>query len=179
MTFNEIDAYIARLTASLRTLGIVDARIIEETRGHLVDDVEKQMEHGVAADIAQRDAIARFGDVQLVAASIASDRYRLLDSCLFIAALMLGLVIAYIDSRPHWDDAGITAGLMFLSSAIFSTLAPRHPWVWALAIGSWLPLLTIVRSHSAGSALMSIVLLFPLAGAYAGLAVRRMLRAVA
>ena len=29
---------------------------------------------------------------------------------LVIVALALGLIIAYVDSRPTWDDAGITAG---------------------------------------------------------------------
>ncbi len=85
-------------------------------------------------------------------------------------AIAFGLAIAWIDARPNWDDAGITAGLLVLASAAFAVLAPRRPWRWALAIGIWIPLAAIARH---GDLKMLIVLAFPLAGAYAGSALRR------
>lgn len=85
-------------------------------------------------------------------------------------AIACGVCIASIDSRPGWDDTGITAGLLVLTSAAFGVVAPRGPWRWALAIGAWIPLAAIARH---GDLKMLIVLAFPLAGAYAGSALRR------
>jgi hypothetical protein len=50
--------------------------------------------------------------------------------------------------------------------------------LWALAIGIWIPLFALLRTHAAGSLAMFVVLAFPLAGAYAGMAVRRILALV-
>ena len=100
------------------------------------------------------------------------------DLGLFLAALVLGLAIAWVDSRPHWDDAGITAGSLLLSAAVLGMMGPRRPWLWALAIGIWVPLCMIadhlaahtVTLRTAGSL---VILAFPLAGAYAGMGLRR------
>jgi hypothetical protein len=82
-----------------------------------------------------------------------------------LGALALGLGIAWVDSRPGWDDTGVTAGLVILSAAAFGAAMPRHPWLWALAIGAWIPLVAIVQSRNAG-ALLALAIAF--AGAYAG-----------
>ena len=50
-------------------------------------------------------------------------------------AVCLGLSIAYVDSRPNWDDAGITAFALLLSCGVLGTLGPEPPV--ALGIGSW------------------------------------------
>ncbi len=87
-------------------------------------------------------------------------------------ALALGALIAWVDSGPNWDDAGITALALFAVCGAFGYASPRRPWRWALAVGLWVPLLGIWRARSFGS---SLALLVALAGAYAGMAVRRML----
>ena len=92
-----------------------------------------------------------------------------------VLASLVGLAIAYVDSRPHWDDTGITAGSMLLSAGLFGLIAPRRPWLWALAVGIWIPAHSFVRTWSIGSLGMLVVLAFPFAGAYLGMALRRML----
>ena len=95
-----------------------------------------------------------------------------MEKILLVLAPCLGILIAWIDSRPNWDDAGVTALALFASCACWSAVSPRRPWVWALAIGLWLPLVEIARSGNYGS-LMAI--LFAFAGAYAGLGCRKMI----
>jgi hypothetical protein len=92
---------------------------------------------------------------------------------LLVLAVAVGLGIAFVDSRPNWDDTGITVVALLVSAGIFGLVQPGRPWLWALAIGIWIPLGAILRSHSIGSIMMLVVLVFPLAGAYAGTALRR------
>lgn len=90
---------------------------------------------------------------------------------LLVIAILAGLGIAYVDSRPTWDDTGITAFSIFGACAIFSFLSPRSPWLWALAVGAWVPLAAILLNHNYGGLL---ALLFAFAGAYAGMLLRRL-----
>ena len=89
---------------------------------------------------------------------------------LLSVALVLGGLLTYVDSSPGWDDTGVMAGAIFLASGLLGFLGPQRPWLWALALGLWIPLLGIVREQNYGS-LVALVLAF--AGAYAGMAVRR------
>jgi hypothetical protein len=97
---------------------------------------------------------------------------RPLTAVLAIVAIALGLAIAWIDSRPGWDDAGLTAGAVFLAAAFFAALVPRRPWLWALAVGAWIPLFGIIGSRNTGS-LLALGIAF--AGAFAGAFVRKSL----
>ncbi len=89
---------------------------------------------------------------------------------LLAVAVVVGLGIAWVDSRPTWDDTGITAGVVLLASAAFGFVAPRRPWLWALAVGGMIPLLGILRGGNFGSLLALVV---ALAGAYGGALVHR------
>lgn len=91
---------------------------------------------------------------------------------LLAAAIAAGLFIAWIGSRPDWDDAGVIAGLIIVSSAIFACAFPTRPWIWALAIGAWIPLIGLARS---GGPATLLALAAGFAGAYAGAGVRRLL----
>ena len=95
---------------------------------------------------------------------------------LLAVAMATGLFIAYVDSRPTWDDTGITVGTMLLSSGLLTLLGYRRPWLIALAIGLWTPLYETYLSHNISFPEVIlfpvIVLLFPLIGAYAGWVVR-------
>src|SRR5579871_6862609 len=44
---------------------------------------------------------------------------------LLLGAIALGLAIAWVDSRPRWDDTGITVGVLFITSAILGAVSPR------------------------------------------------------
>jgi hypothetical protein len=95
-------------------------------------------------------------------------------------ALALGLAIAWIDSRPHWDDTGITVGLLFLSAAALTLLAPRRPWLVGLLVGFGVfaelarPALA-AHPFSVSMATLGplVVLVFPMAGAYGAFFLRR------
>jgi hypothetical protein len=80
-------------------------------------------------------------------------------------AVATGWAIAVVDAQPGWDDTGITAGAVFGSSLVFGVLRTERAWIWALAVGSWIPLLGIVRHQNYGALL---ALLFAFAGAYTG-----------
>ncbi len=55
--------------------------------------------------------------------------------------LLVGLGIGYVDSRPTWDDAGITAGALFLAAAVLAAARPKLFWLTGLAVG--LPVLAM------------------------------------
>jgi hypothetical protein len=83
---------------------------------------------------------------------------------LLFLAIAFGIAIAYFDTRPNWDDTGITVGAIFLSAGLFGALMPKKAWVWALAIGVWVPLLNIYYTGNYGSL---IALIIAYAGAFA------------
>lgn len=92
---------------------------------------------------------------------------------LFAIALCLGLSIAYVDSSRGWDDTGITVFALLVASGMLGFLSPRRPWLWALVVGIWIPLVGIITRQDYT---MLLVLLVPLAGAYAGMATRLLIR---
>jgi hypothetical protein len=177
MTPPGVESYVQRLRRELRKHFIADPRIIDEVRGHLVDSVEREAAHEDSA-AAEADAIQRFGPPELVAAAFVADRTRILNRALLVAAILAGLMIAYVDARPTWDDAGITAGAMAIAAAAFGLLGPDRPWRWALAVGIWIPAYALVRTPVLSTLAMLLVLVFPLAGAYVGRGTRSLLLAV-
>jgi hypothetical protein len=92
---------------------------------------------------------------------------------LWILSLIVGLLIAYVDSRPTWDDTGITVFALLVAGGIIGLLVQRRPWLYALALGVWIPLWGILHAHDFA---MLIVLLFPFAGVYVGWALRQLLQ---
>jgi hypothetical protein len=172
----EVEAYLSRLGAELRKRGVPDARFLEETRGHLSDAIDDGVGRGLTPEAASDEALLRFGDAHMVAAKFAAGRDRVLHGILLGLALALGLAIAWIDSRPHWDDSGITAGLLLLTAGLLGLIGPRRAWLWALAIGLWVPLNLVIEKPSRGNILGGFVILaIPMLGAYAGMAVRRLM----
>lgn len=69
------------------------------------------------------------------------------------AALAVGCGIAWMDSRPHWDDTGVTAASLLLS-ALLSAILVAGPLAIAMALQ--------------GSTIALIVLAFASAGAVIG-----------
>ena len=90
---------------------------------------------------------------------------------LLITALAIGLTLAWVDSRPHWDDTGIIVGVLLLTCAALGAVRPAHAWLWAVAVGLWIPLFEVPRGNSGALA----ALVFALIGAYAGALGRRLL----
>jgi hypothetical protein len=94
-----------------------------------------------------------------------------MDRFILPIAIVCGLAIRWMDSSPGWDDTGITAGMLLATAGILALIAPRRVWLWALGVGVWIPLHAITTN---GDWRMLAVLLFPLAGAYAGLGIRKL-----
>jgi hypothetical protein len=94
------------------------------------------------------------------------------DWLLLAGALVLGLALALVDSRPGWDDTGVSAGALLVAAALFGAARPSRAWLWAPALGLWIPVLGIVvRGNLA--ALIALVPAF--LGAFAGAGARRLL----
>ena len=94
------------------------------------------------------------------------------DWLLLAGALVLGLAIALVDSSPGWDDTGVSAGLLLVAAGLSGAARPSRAWLWALALGLWIPVLGIaVRGNLA--ALIALVPAF--LGAFAGAGARRVL----
>ncbi|MGA9365716.1 MAG: hypothetical protein WBW16_15245 [Bacteroidota bacterium] len=91
---------------------------------------------------------------------------------LFIIAVGLGVLIGWIDSRPTWDDTGITVAMVLGVTSILGFAMPSRAWVWALAVGVFVPLWNIVLNNSY-AAVFALVVAF--IGAYAGAVLRRLL----
>jgi hypothetical protein len=92
------------------------------------------------------------------------------DLLLVVAAAGVGAVIAFVDSRPGWDDTGITVGLLVVGAALVAAASGRRPWLWALLVGAWTPALEIATGGSLASL---AALAFAAVGAFGGWAVRR------
>jgi hypothetical protein len=90
-----------------------------------------------------------------------------------LIALVLGAMITWIDTRPTWDDTGITAGLIFLSTAALGFIRPARAWLFALAVALWIPVIGLVHGHQAPL----LALLVGFAGAFIGAGARRLITA--
>jgi hypothetical protein len=90
----------------------------------------------------------------------------------FVIALVAGVGVALIDSRPGFDDTGVTATTLFASAAVAAALAQRRIWLWAVLVGIWVPLLEIPAT---GSWAPLVALVFSTAGAAVGYLIARAL----
>ncbi len=90
---------------------------------------------------------------------------------LLLCSLVYGLLIVYIDSRPSWDDTGITVLALAGGGMVAGLLLEKYPWLFALAIGIWIPIMGILSRHDF---MMLIVLIFPFVGVYTGWAIRKL-----
>ena len=172
MTENRIQTYLRKLKRHLWIRGLADADALAEIESHLLEAVEAGLHQGLSAEEAEGKALERFGSVQLIVRTFERERNNKMQKVLFVVAILTGLFIAYVDSRPTWDDTGITAGMILLSSGLLTLLGYRRPWLIALAIGLWTPLYETYASRNfslPGVILLPfVVLMISFVGAYAG-----------
>ena len=90
---------------------------------------------------------------------------------LFIVAIALGMMIGFTDSRPHWDDTGITVGMILVSTACLGFVMPERAWVWAISVGLWVPVWNILLNHNYSS-IISIGIAF--VGTYLGVLIYKL-----
>ena len=93
---------------------------------------------------------------------------------LTLLALCFGAAITYVDSRPNWDDTGITALAILLTCGVFSFISPSRWWLWAIAIGLWIPIIGIARTQNVAAILALVVACI---GALLGMAIRNVISA--
>jgi hypothetical protein len=82
-------------------------------------------------------------------------------------ALAAGAAITWMDTRPGWDDAGITAGCVFLASALTSVAGAR-PWLVVLLVAG-----PMVGAEIAGGYGVLIAVVIAAFGAAVGWSTRR------
>ena len=176
MKENRIQSYLRKLELHLWIRGLADKNDLAEIEGHLHESMAQGLAQGLSREEAEHQALERFGNIKTIAASFEKERMDLVQKILLAVAILTGLFIAFVDSRPTWDDTGITAGAMLLSSGLLTLLGYRRPWLIALAIGLWTPLYETYLSRNfrlPGVILFPLlVLLIPTIGAYAGWVVR-------
>lgn len=172
MKESPIQTYLRKLEQQLWLCGLSDADTLAEVESHLLEAVEAGLRQGLNLQVAEQQALERFGSFRVVAKTFERERKNVMQKILLVVAVLTGLCIAYIDSRPTWDDTGITVGAILLTSGLLTLLGYRRPWLIALAIGVWTPLYETYITHSfslsGGVLLLLFVLLISLVGAYAG-----------
>jgi len=178
MTPTTKSAFLRELRRELAARWVAPGRILEETGDHLDDAILQRRKVGADEAAAEAAAIEAFGSPAMIAEGFASDRQRVPYRIILGVALACGVAIAYVDSRPTWDDSGVSALAMLATAALCGVLAPRRAWLWALAVGLWIPVYAFMRAPSLGELAMVVVLLFPLAGAYLGVGVRKLLKSL-
>ncbi len=91
-----------------------------------------------------------------------------------VVAIGAGLAIGYMDSRPGWDDTGITAGALAVAAlvAVLIDGSGRVVRVAAIAVlvGIWIPIFEMSTPSSSGSLLAFV---FSAVGAFVGWVVVR------
>jgi hypothetical protein len=90
---------------------------------------------------------------------------------LFVVSNLLGLILAWVDSRPTWDDTGVLVGLIVLTAAILGAIESRRSWLWALGVGVWIPFHNLLTT---GNPALLVALAVALAGAYLGAGIRKL-----
>ena len=89
----------------------------------------------VARRLSRRDfEVFRFGT------AICGGHYSLFGMKAGLLALAAGLAIGWVDSRPTWDDTGITAGAIVLAAGAIAWWRPRGALVWGLLVAGFVPL---------------------------------------
>ena len=181
MSGDRIETYLSGLKRELRIRWVPSDRLVEETRGHLADAVNAAVARRLTPDAAEQEALSRFGDARTVAEQFAAERYRRLEWIMLAPALLVGISIAMIDARPHWDDTSITVGMLLIGSALMGLGVTRRAWMIALAVGVWIPGWMVAHSLVEKPALVAsavpvgcVVLAVTMAGAYLGMGVRRL-----
>lgn len=88
---------------------------------------------------------------------------------LIVVAILIGWGITWLDSSPTWEGTKFTALLIVLSTGVLGFLLPKRPWLVALAVGIWIPLVGVFIRHNFGGVLALVVAFI---GAFTGYALR-------
>lgn len=90
-----------------------------------------------------------------------------------VTAAVAGSVIGYVDSRPGWDDTGVTAGALLLVAAGLAALRPGTGVVIGVLVGMPVVVFNAVRQGNYGS---GVALATALVGAGIGIVIGKVVR---
>lgn len=121
MRSQALDAFLIRLESELRKHGVIEPRLIEEAREHLVDAIRSGLEHGLSQEAAERDAFSKFGSPETVAAAFAQDRDAMKNQRRFRLFRIANLMRGTQPSAGHYHDVG-------RPSSFHVALRLKHPW---------------------------------------------------
>lgn len=125
-----------------------------------------------SAPVLVRFAAGSVVDAVNAAATERIHSMRTLQLLLLPLSLFAGYLIFRVDSRPNWDDTGITAGALLLTAGVFAFFLPRFAWLWALTVGAWLPVAYFLRN---GDPRFFFIFVIPVIGALVGAGGRKLL----
>jgi hypothetical protein len=125
-----LDRYLDELIRALRSRGAFDPGLLEEVREHLVDAVEEGVRRGLTADAAAREALARFGPPDVVAAHAAAgatpfERRVLLALCMLsiLAIVYLTLSLMILGPPRANYSAWFVEASLFIAQAALTIVA--------------------------------------------------------
>jgi hypothetical protein len=166
---NLIQTYLYDLERELRRHGTFEPDTLAEIESHLYESVEDGLRRGLTREEAETESLKRFGSIKVVSSTFEKERITPMQKILLAVATISGLFITYVDSRPTWDDTGITAGVILLLCGLLALIGYQRPWLLALVVGAWIPLYGLFVTHNFGS-ILALIIAF--VGAYAGWAFR-------
>jgi hypothetical protein len=170
-----IESYLAELRRQLRRRWVPERRILDKVAADLVDAADQARASGRSYDEAQLEALSRFGSANSVAEGVAKPR-RWRSWLILAFAAACSVAIAYVDSRPTWDDTGVTAAAIVGVCGLLGFVAPRRAWIWALVVGGGIPMAAVLTGHGFASL---VAVPIALAGTYAGAGTRLAIRVAA
>jgi len=74
MMSTSLEEYLTQLRRELRKNGVMESRIVEETREHLADAIHAALQRGISVEAAESEALAKFGTPQEVAAQFTVEK---------------------------------------------------------------------------------------------------------
>ncbi len=169
MKKNIIESYLHDFERELRLNDSFNVELLAEIESHLLESVERGLRLGLNQEKAEEEALKRFGTIKVVSSTFEKERITPMQKILLALATLSGLFITYVDSRPTWDDTGITAGVILLLCGLLALIGYQRPWLLALVVGAWIPLYGLFVTHNFAS-ILALIIAF--VGAYAGWAFR-------
>ena len=144
MKSDRIARYIDALTHALRSRGVFDRSLLKEVRDHLVDAVEDGVQRGAPADVAEREAISRFGRPDVVAEHAAAGvsqwrRRALLALCAVTMLASAYLSLSMLILRPpraNYPGWFVEAALFVAQGALTIVALTRggSPTTWSRSL---------------------------------------------
>ncbi|HVH85420.1 MAG TPA: permease prefix domain 1-containing protein [Terriglobales bacterium] len=99
-----LEAYLEQFRCELWKRGVIDSRIIEETREHLLDAIQAGVQRGISVEAAESQAFARFGKPEEAAAYFAEENRDMINRLFFMLAKMARVKRRDQGQAAHYHD---------------------------------------------------------------------------